>query len=89
MTDAEFRTWLSDEVEAARMTARQRDDLMTQKAIFDDSRFRIEQAFRYMVVGYVSGVQLRAYSLHEILGVARERFPGGMLYFEPVGFHLF
>ena len=71
------------------MTATQRDELLSQKAIFDFNRNSITQSHPNEVVGYVGNVQVSAKTVHELLNQTRQIFPGKIVYFEPVGFNLF
>jgi hypothetical protein len=89
MTDAEFRDWLQEEVRDGHMTPQQRDDLLEQKGYFDQHRAEIEQLYPHRVVGYVNGTRDVGGTVQEILNRARERYPGRMLYFEPIGTELF
>jgi hypothetical protein len=89
MTDIEFRDWLNDEVRDGRLNPRQRDDLLQQKSYFDENRIRNQQAYPHQVVGYVGGTRVTGGTVREILNQARESRPGGMVYFEPIGFDLF
>jgi hypothetical protein len=85
----EFRDMVEKEVLIGRMTAQQRDDLLEQKDHFDEHRAEIEQQYRYRVVGYVNGTREVGGTVHEVLNKAKERFPGRMVYLEPIGFELF
>jgi hypothetical protein len=89
MTGQEFVAWLQDETTHNRMTAIQRDDLLTQKAAFEENRPSIEAAFRNQIVGYASGVRLVDTDLHRLIATAQRSFPGAMVYFEPIGFDLY
>jgi hypothetical protein len=87
--DAEFRDMLERLVHEGQMTSQQRDDLLEQKGYFDQHRTEIEQQYRYRVVGYVSGTREVGGTVHEVLNRAKERFPGRMVYLEPIGKELF
>jgi hypothetical protein len=89
MTDAEFRCWLEAEVRGGRMTPQQRDDLLEQKGHFDRHRAEIERQHPQQVVGYVNGTCQAEPTVHRLLDRAKERYPGRMVYFEPVGFDLY
>jgi hypothetical protein len=71
------------------MTPEQRDDLLEQKGYFDQHRTEIEQQYHYRVVDYVNGTRDVGSSVHEVLNRASERYPGRMVYFEPIGFAFF
>jgi hypothetical protein len=86
---AEYRDMLEKFVRAGQMTSQQRDDLLEQKGHFDQHRTEIEQQYPCRVVGYVNGTREVGGTIHEILNRAKERFPGRMVYFEPIGFALF
>lgn len=88
MTDAEFAQWLNDEVEASRITDGQRDDLLGQKATFENQRSMIERNHRNQIVGFVAGQMQVAHEIHALLDSSNSQFPGRMIYFEPIGFHL-
>jgi hypothetical protein len=88
MTDAEFAQWLNDEVEANRITGGQRDDLLSQKALFENQRTLIEQSYRNQIVGFVGGIMQVALDIHVLLESSKSQFPGRTIYFEPIGFHL-
>jgi|GEM_PF-6008965 len=88
MTHEEFASWLLDEVQHDRMTQTQMEDLLAQKALFDSHRTEIEDSFRWHVVGYVNAERQVTDTVHHLLDLARELFPGRMTYFEPVGFDL-
>jgi hypothetical protein len=89
MADAEFRDMLEQDVREGRMTPQQRDDLLEQKSYFDQHRAEIEQQHPHRVVGYVNGTREVGSTVHEVLNKARERFPGRMVYLEPVGTEFF
>jgi hypothetical protein len=89
MTDAEFRDMLESFVGEGQMTPQQRDDLLEQKGYFDQHRAEIEQQHPDRVVGYVNGTRDVGGTVHELLSRAKERYPGRMVYFEPIGFALF
>jgi hypothetical protein len=89
MTDAEFREWLKTLMREGRVTTEQRDDLLAQKDYFDQHRCEIEKQYPNRVVGYVNGTQEVAGTVHEILSRANTRYPGRMVYFEPIGFEPF
>jgi len=89
MTDPEFVAWLNEEVAGARMTPHQRDDLLSQKQLFDDNLGRLESDFQNQIVGYVAGQLLVDRDLHSLLATAGANYPGSMIYFEPIGFDLF
>jgi hypothetical protein len=88
MTDTEFSQWLDDEVAGNRMTPSQRQDLLNQKSFFDRQRFLIGREYRNQIVGFVSGQMRVAQEIHALLNASRTEFPGKMVYFEPIGFHL-
>jgi hypothetical protein len=89
MSDAEYRDSLEPYVLRGMMTPQQRDDLVEQKGYFDQHRAEIEQQHRYRVVGYVNGTRVVGSNVHEVLNKANERFPGRMVYLEPIGKVLF
>jgi hypothetical protein len=77
------------EVDNGRMTAAQMDDLLKQKALFDQYKHTFESVFFHEIVGYVAGNQRSAHNAHVLLDRAKATFPGRMIYFEPIGFDLF
>jgi len=93
MTDEEFSNWLSREVASKDMTQSQMDDLLQQKALFvrelgkPDSPLR--DPYRLKIVGYVAEHRRIDTSIHKLLDDAKQKFPGRMIYFEPIGFDLF
>jgi hypothetical protein len=89
VSEAEYRARLEKNVREGRMTAAQRDDVLEQKRLFDEHRAEIEKQYHFRVVGYVNGVCEVGSTVHEVLNKAQERFPGRMVYFEPVGKELF
>ncbi len=89
MTDTEFRDWLQTLVLEGQVTPEQRNDLLEQKGYFDRHRTEIEQQYHQRVVGYVNGTRDIGSTVHEILNRAKERYPGRMVYFEPIGTELF
>jgi hypothetical protein len=89
MTDSEFAEWLEAEVADNRMTTGQQQDLLDQKRIFENQRSIIEEQYRYQIVGIVAGQLRVGREVHALLGESKMQFPGRMIYFEPIGFHLF
>ena len=89
MAETEFKDMLEKFVGEGQMTPQQRDDLLEQKVYFDQHRVEIAQQYPYRVVGYVNGIREIGSTVHEVLGKAKQRFPGRMVYFEPIGFELF
>jgi len=88
MTHEEFVNWLRDEVSNERMTQGEMDDLLAQKSLFDNNRSVIELEYNQLIVGYVAGQQRIADRIHELIDAAKMQFPGKMIYFEPIGFHI-
>ncbi len=88
MTDSEFRDSLQTEVDRNHMTPQQRDDLLKQKQFFDGDRLQIEKLYPHQVVGYVNGSREVGPSVQQLLANANRRYPGRMVYFEPVGFSI-
>jgi hypothetical protein len=89
MADSEFLDMLERLIREGQMTPQQRDDMLEQKSYFDQHRAEIEQQHRYRVVGYVNGTQVVGGTMHDVLNQAKERFPGRMVYLEPIGFEFF
>ncbi len=89
MTDVEFRDWLEREVLGGRMTPRQRDDLLEQKMHFESDRDQIKRLYPQQVVGYVNGTREVGNTAQQLIASANRRYPGRMVYFEPVGFDLY
>jgi hypothetical protein len=92
MTDEEFRSWLSEEVAADRMTAEQSVDLLAQKALFDARLGPADDPMRKQydrkIVGFVDGVMLVGEEIHQLLAAAERKSRGRMIYFESIGFDL-
>jgi hypothetical protein len=88
MTHAEFTAWLDTEVDGNRMSSAQRQDLLTQKALFDSERAMIQNEYPDQIVGYISEQRRSGYEIHQLLDSVDKEFPGRMIYFEPIRFSL-
>jgi hypothetical protein len=84
-----FSVWLRQEYIEKGILASQMDDLLGQRRLFDAEREFIESEFRMHVVGYVADERQVTDSTMELLERVIERFPGRMVYFEPIGYSLF
>ena len=89
MTDAEFRQWLTDEVNSGRMDLFQREDLLHQKQLFDNERSRIKRRYRGLVVGYAADQQFVGRTVRDLVDQVKRDRPQRLVYFEPVSFSLF
>jgi len=76
------------EVDGQRMTPAQRDDLLTQKALFEDQYPNFQDSLRGKVVGFAQGRRYAGNTVHEVLDTVKREHPGSMLYFEPIGFDI-
>ncbi len=84
MTDAEFRQWLTDEVNSGRMDLFQREDLLHQKQLFDNERSRIKRRYRGLVVGYAADQQFVGRTVRDLVDQVKRDRPQRLVYFEPV-----
>jgi hypothetical protein len=84
-----FSIWLRQEYQDRGILASQLDDLLKQRQLFDANREFIESEFQLHVVGYVADERQITDSTVELLDMVIERFPGRMVYFEPIGYSLF
>ncbi len=89
MNFEEFARWLRQELREGRLFEHQVIDLLAQRILFDRKRNLLESEFWLRVVGFVANEQMVSDSTGALLKDAAQRFPGRMLYFEPVGFRLF
>jgi hypothetical protein len=89
MSFEEFVAWLARELRAGMIEELQVADLVAQRTLFDGHREMIEREFRMRVAGYVANELRSGPTVRELLRVAREQFPGRMIYFEPIGYRVF
>ena len=89
MTNQQFEAWLFSEVTAGRMPAGASIDLQRQKALFDANRNQHYATDRGKVIGYAGDLPFVGATVHEVLDQVKQRFPGKLAYFEPIGFDLF
>jgi hypothetical protein len=76
------------EVGSRRMTPAQRDDLLTQKAIFENQYPNFAEGLQGKIVGFAHGRPYVGTTVHELLDAVKREYPGSMLYFEPLGFDI-
>jgi len=79
---------MDQEVGSTRMTVAQRDDLLTQKALFEFEYEGFRESSIGKVVGFAHGQRYSGNSVHEVLDAVKREHPGSMLYFEPIGFDI-
>lgn len=88
MTHDEFVSWLDSEVSGGRMTPAQRKDMLEQKATFDGKRPSLETEHSNQIVAVVASEVTSGWEIHALLDAAKAKYPGRMIYFEPIGFDL-
>jgi hypothetical protein len=86
MTFGEFAAWLADEHLNGRLTDHQVADLLAQRMLFDDKRAQMEsnENLQFRVAGYVANDLHVEESVSALVRRAIDRYPGRMMYFEPI-----
>ncbi len=90
MNPIEFEQWMDREVHDQRLTPAQRDDLLEQKAFFENQYPNLQVSLRGKVVGFARGRLYSGNTVHEVLDTVKndKENRGRMLYFEPIGFDI-
>ena len=63
-------------------------EIFAQRRFFESRRRLIEARYEGQVVGACAGQLIAAATVHEVFDEAERRFPGRLVYFEPVGFDI-
>lgn len=85
MTNAEYESWLEQELQAGRIDEFDADDLREQRSLFEERRGEITDDFPNRVVGFVAGEMLVHPNEENFVRAAEVLWPGKKYYFETVG----